>query len=109
MRYLCILFVLLFANAHAGKKLSPGESAISRDKNTQETQSNISIVNLGGTSITLKDNTKWDVAPNDTTTASGWIVGADPVIVKKSTGKMYPYTMYNLHTKEKIRVKKASP
>ncbi len=61
----------------------------------------------GGEKIVLSDNSVWDVAPEDQSTAAGWI-GSIAVELSASTNAAYPFNMTNMKTRVTIKVKKGT-
>ena len=104
MRPICF-FMILFALPIHGDRLTPGQQAAVRDSPKPEIHSRISIVDVGGRTISLEDGSNWLVAPKHRSTVQGWIANSDEVIVTKGNGVNYPYTMKKLQDSKGIRVK----
>jgi hypothetical protein len=69
----------------------------------QEQQESLTVEeNLhGGKILILSDGTKWEIAPQDLSTSSSWILSV-PMKVEKSNNKMYPYKIININSQSSV-------
>lgn len=58
----------------------------------------------GGRAVRLSDSTLWEVDPKDRLIASEWLFPSEMTLVENK-GAKYPYTLTNLATKTRIRVR----
>lgn len=113
MKYSIAILSLLMISSHSfgETQVQNGEHTIMTTPPAATTEPlhtlTISIVSEDGSKLTLSDNTKYDVCPDDQGKALGAGFSGGPVFIQASEDPEYPFKITNLGTEDSIRVKKS--